>query len=239
MNKIVAIHQPNFFPWLGYFDKIVKSDTFILLDDVQFPKTNGNWINRVNLFVSDESRWITAPIKRAYHGTLNINEMVFDDRPPWRQKIIKTIESNYRKADYYKEGFEFITSLINNPINNIAEYNIANILAVCEYLGINKDKFVRSSDLNVTSCSTQRIIDLVKLCNGNVYYCGGGASGYQEDTLYEENGIELRYQDYSHPLYEQRNSGEFIKGLSIIDAIFNIGRNGTLELLSRGLSNAE
>ena len=239
MDKIISIHQPNFFPWLGYFDKIVKSDAFILLDDVQFPKTNGNWINRVSLFVSGESRWITAPIKRAYHGTLNINEMIFDDRPPWRQKIIKTIEANYRKSNHYKEGFEFINTLINNPSDNIAEYNISNILAICEYLGINTSKLIRSSDLNVTSSSTQRIIDLVKKLDGNIYYCGGGASCYQEDALYGDNGVELRYQDYSHPVYEQKNSCEFVKGLSIIDAIFNIGQIGTTELLTMNTKNAE
>lgn len=231
MNKIVAIHQPNFFPWLGYFDKIVNSDCFILLDDVQFPKKNGTWINRVQLFVSGEGRWVTAAIKRDYHGTLNVNQMTFDEKTPWRQKILKTIEGNYKKTSFYDENIEFITSLINNPECNIAYYNINNIIAISEYLGIDTNKFKLSSEFEINSFATQRIIDLVKSCMGDVYYCGGGATGYQKDELYEVNGIQLLYQNYSHPEYAQRGNLPFVKGLSIIDTLINIGKEKTKDLI--------
>lgn len=233
MNNIVAIHQPNFFPWLGYFDKIAKSDIFIFLDNVQFPKTNGTWINRVQLYVSGEARWVTAPIKRAYHGTLNINEMIFDDRTLWREKMIKTIEGNYKKTPFYSENIDFLQNLINNTESNIAAYNINNIKAISQYLDIDLSKMKLSSEYKIQSTSTQRIIDLVKASHGSIYFCGGGASGYQEDELYEKNKIELLYQDYLHPQYSQRKKDEFIKGLSIIDALLNIGREQTSDLLSK------
>jgi len=67
-GRVVAIHQPNFLPWLGYFDKLARADTFVLLDSVQFPKRNGTWMNRVKLLVGGEPGWITVPIVRAYHG---------------------------------------------------------------------------------------------------------------------------------------------------------------------------
>ena len=67
---LVAIHQPNFFPWLGYFDKIRRADFFILLDDVQYPKTGaGSWSNRVKVMINGEGRWLTAPVDRSFHGT--------------------------------------------------------------------------------------------------------------------------------------------------------------------------
>ena len=69
-SKVVSIHQPNFFPWLGYFEKIVRSDYFIFLDNVQFPKKGGSWTNRVKLIVSGQPKWLTANINRQYHGTL-------------------------------------------------------------------------------------------------------------------------------------------------------------------------
>ena len=77
MIKVVAIHQPNFFPWLGYFDKIRRSDIFILLDDVQFSKTGGVWSNRVKVLINGEGRWLTAPVERNFHGTRNVNQMFF------------------------------------------------------------------------------------------------------------------------------------------------------------------
>jgi hypothetical protein len=85
MNKIVAIHQPNFFPWLGYFSKIARSDTFIFLDDVQFTKRkSGSWSNRVQLLIGDRSLWATAAIDRKYQGLREIREMRFRENDIWR-----------------------------------------------------------------------------------------------------------------------------------------------------------
>lgn len=231
MSKIVAIHQPTFFPWLGYFDKIIRSDIFIMLDDVQFPKTNGTWLNRVQLLVSGEPRWVTAPVKRDYHGTLPINEMYFDEKVPWRDKFLKTLESNYKKTDFYQENIDFIKSLICNTDSNIGCYNKNTILSLINYLGIDSDKIRFSSEMNVTSTATQRIIDLVKLVGGDTYYCGGGADGYQEDELYAQQNILLKYQEYQHPEYHQKGRVEFMKGLSIIDALFQVGKEATIGLL--------
>ncbi len=95
MNKTVAIHQPNFFPWLGYFAKIANSDVFVLLDDVQFPKKGGSWSNRVKLIISGETRWVTAAIDRKYHGTRTNRGMSFLQDITWREKSLKSIESKY------------------------------------------------------------------------------------------------------------------------------------------------
>lgn len=103
MTRIVAIHQPNFFPWLGYFDKIARSDTFIFLDDVQYPKTGGVWSNRVKMLVAGEPRWVTAPITRTFHGLAKINEIEWADDQTWRVKLIKTLAANYSKAGHYRE----------------------------------------------------------------------------------------------------------------------------------------
>ena len=231
MTTRVAIHQPNFFPWLGYFDKIVRADIFILLDDVQFPKTNGTWLNRVQLLISGEARWVTAPVKRDYHGTLPINEMYFDEKVPWRDKFLKTLEGNYKKTEFYPENIEFVTGLIRNTDSNIGNYNKQAILLLVDYLGIDSTKIRFSSELNVQSTATQRIIDLVKLVDGDTYYCGGGASEYQEDELYAQQHVQLEYQHYQHPEYRQKNSESFTKGLSVIDALFQVGKKATIELL--------
>lgn len=231
MSTRVAIHQPNFFPWLGYFDKIAHSDIFILLDDVQFPKTNGTWLNRVQLLVAGEGRWVTAPVKRDYHGTLPINEMFFDEKAPWRDKLLRTLEGNYKKTDFYKENIDFIAELVSNTESNIGAYNSHAILSLATYLGIDTGRIRRSSDMQVHTMSTQRIIDLVKKVNGDTYYCGGGATGYQEDELYAQQQVALVYQNYQHPVYMQKGASDFVKGLSVIDALFQTGKEATIGLL--------
>ena len=146
-NKIIAIHQPNFFPWLGYFDKIIKSDKFIFLDHVQFPKKGGTWSNRVKLLVAREGRWITANVNRNYSGTLAISEINFLDNIPWRQKILKTLESNYNNHPFFKEIMLSVKPLILHDESNVSKYNLNAILNISQLLGINKNKFLVSSEL--------------------------------------------------------------------------------------------
>jgi hypothetical protein len=233
LSRIVAIHQPNFFPWLGYFDKIARSDFFILLDDVQFPKTNGTWLNRVQFLIAGEAKWVTAPVKRDYHGTLSINEMFFDEKVPWREKFLRTLEGNYKKSNFYKENIGFITELIINRQSNIGAYNIHCILSLSNYLSLDTCKIKKASDLQIATTSTQRIVDLVKEVKGDTYYCGGGATGYQEDELYSKHQIELVYQNYQSPVYTQKGCSDFVKGLSVIDALFQTGKEATIELLRK------
>ena len=145
---IVAIHQPNFFPWLGYFQKIVKCDAFIFLDDVQFPRSGaGVNANRVKMIVSEEARWVTATIDRNFEGNRNINQMEFNGTVLWREKILKTIETNYRKAQFFDEIFPLLSKLINNPESNVSHYNSAAVLGPSEKLGIKSNKFNWSSNL--------------------------------------------------------------------------------------------
>ena len=231
INKVVAIHQPNFFPWLGYFDKIIRSDAFVFLDHVQFPKTGGTWTNRVKLAVNGKSQWITAPIIRNYHGFLSINQMQFEIAAPWREKMLKTIILNYSKAPYYKESFEFFESLILNPENYISSYNTKAVIAICQQLDISKNKFYWSSQMSHIDSSNELLISLTKEIGGTTYMCGGGADGYQNEQIFKDKGVILRQQDFIHPPYKQTGISNFISGLSIIDAVMNIGWNGVKDLL--------
>ena len=230
MSHIVAIHQPNFFPWLGYFDKIARCDAFIILDDVQFPKNGGAYSNRVKALVSGEPRWVTAPINRNYSGVRKISEMEFLGDQSWRGKILRTIEMNYKKAPFYVEMSSFFEVLINNSENSIAEYNSKAISSICEKLGFRQDKLFWSSKLAHKGDSNELLVSLIKAVGGDTYMCGGGADGYQDDAFFASAGIELKRQNFRHPEYPQHNTAAFQAGLSIIDTVANIGWAKTARL---------
>jgi len=230
---IVAIHQPNFFPWLGYFNKITRAHRFVFLDHIQLPRKGaGSWVNRVKILVNGKEAWLTVPIVRGRtgQGFQSINETFISSEPRWREKMIKTIDQNYRKAPHYEEVRDFLADLINFPLENLSDYNQHNIIAIARLLDIPEEKFLRSSDLNVTGQSTELLVNITKAVNGNAYMCGSGAAGYQQDELFEKEGLHVIYQDFKHPAYPQSAAAGFKPGLSIIDALMNAGIEGTMEI---------
>lgn len=230
---IVAIHQPNFFPWLGYFDKIRRADVFIFLDDVQYQKTGGSWSNRVQISINGEGRWLTAPADRSFHGTKNINDMFFSSREDWRSKMLKSLVTTYKRTPFFDEAYSLIEPLVQNPENNIAEYNIHAIKTLSHALGLSTKSMAKSSELTTESCATERLIDLTLKTGGNIYLCGGGAGNYQDDDAFQKAGVKLLYQSFLHPEYPQSWRQDFIAGLSIIDALMNIGLEGAMKLLKK------
>ena len=231
MATIIAIHQPNFFPWLGFFDKLVRCDKFIFLDDVQIPKTGGGWSNRVKVIASGNPKWITAPIDRDYHGFRELRETRFKNNQDWRSKMLCTITMSYRKASYFDETIELIKPLILNRDDMLASYNMHAILEIAQALSINTQKCTCSSYLNHSGKSNELLVSLVKNIGGNTYMYGGGAEGYQEQRVFDQSSISLLCQDFcSHP-YPQHGVSKFIPGLSVIDLLMNIGRERATALL--------
>jgi len=231
--KIVAIHQPNFFPWLGYFDKIARSNAFIFLDSVQFPKKGGSWSNRVKLLINGEARWVTAAIDRNYSGTRTMRQMSFLENIPWRKKVLKSIEANYRRHPFFVETMQVIEPLLLNNDSNIAEYNIKAVTHIAQVLGIDVTKFKCSSEYSANGHSNKLLCNLTLRAGASAYMCGGGADGYQDESIFEEKGIRLKYQNFDHPVYPQRGQDEFVPGLSIIDTAMNMGWRDTGSLLLR------
>jgi len=221
-NIIVSIHQPNFMPWLGYFYKIWKSDIFIFLDDVQFIKTGASYTNRVSLNIAGESTPVTIPVKRP-SGVWNINQTEFANER-WKKKLLKTIQGNYAKSPYFKANREFIFELINRECSSYSEYNIHFVKEISKRLGFETEFRVSSEiDKGQIKNATDRIVKLVKSVNGTHYLSGKGGDNYQDNNLYIDNKIELIYNDFVYFEYKQPRAENFIKGLSIIDAVFNIG----------------
>jgi hypothetical protein len=229
-TRIIAAHQATFLPWLGWFDKALRADVLILLDDVQWPREgSGNWMNRVRVLVGGEPHWITAPVRRS--GVQRVDEVLFDEAQPWREKILRTLEHNYRRAPAYDATFPLVEELVRNPEPHVAAYNDANARRLLDALALEAE-LVRSSALPTEAEGTQRLIELTRAAGGSVYMSGDGAEGYLDEGSFARSSVELRFQEFAHPRYEQGR--EFVAGLSIVDALFRCGVDGTRALLLGG-----
>jgi hypothetical protein len=229
-DRVVAVHQPNFLPWLGYFEKVARADVFVLLDDAQQQKKGGSYTNRVQMLVSGRATWMTVPIDRSYHGVREIREIEIDESRPWRKKLLRSIEQSYRQARHFGDVFPLVRELIDRTDSSLAAYNEAGVRRLSEEIGIGGTEFALSSGLAVEGQATERLVELTRAVGGTAYLSGGGASGYQEEGAFNAAGLELRMLGFRHPRYEQVGDG-FVEGLSVVDALMSCGFVGVREML--------
>ncbi|MGH2922437.1 MAG: WbqC family protein [Solirubrobacterales bacterium] len=228
-SRLVAIHQPNFLPWLGYLDKIARADVFVLLDDAEFSK--GSPTNRVRILINGEPRWLTVPVSRAGGSSQRIAEVEIRDGERWRQKGPETVRHAYARAPQFDEAFAFVEPLLREPADRLADYNERAIRELAGRLAPEGAEIVRSSSLDAGGRATERLAAIVAAVGGDAYLAGGGAGGYQEDERFASAGIELVRQDFRHPDYLQL-ADEPVHGLSVVDALMSCGFERTAEMLS-------
>lgn len=234
IKKVVAIHQPNFFPWLGYFDKIARSDIFILMDNVQYPKSGaGSWGNRVQLAINRQSAWVTMPLVRSFHGMLLIRDVQINNSTTWREKLIKTVQMSYARSPFFAQVFPLFKNLVNNPTDSMMDYNESAIRIIATAIGLDASLLVTGSTLATVGAATDLLISMTRAVGGTAYLCGGGSASYQKDDRFAQAGIELIYQRFQPPIYPQINTPAFVPGLSIIDALMNLGFEGTRSLIQQ------
>ena len=230
---IITIHQPQYLPWLGYFDKISKADVFILLDNVQFKKNE--WQNRNRIRSAEGWQWLTIPVLHNF-GT-KINEMKINHQEPWRRKHLRALELNYSKAPFFDLYFPHFQNILNKEWENLSEVNICFVRKIMELLGI-KTKIVLASAYEAAEHKTLRLVDLCKHLKMETYLSGEGGEKYLDLKQFEENHINIVTQKYQHPTYAQlwqnKNGSGFISHLSVVDLLFNCGPESLTILTARG-----
>lgn len=229
---LVAIHQPNFMPWLGYFDKLARADIFVLLDNVAVQKTGGAYTNRVEIAPHGRRQWLTVPLARNAELRQSIDAARIVETGPWRRKMCATLEQGYARAPAFAEVMPQLRQILEHAEDRLADFNIHGLQRIAALLGLDIAKMRRASALQVDGSATDRLIAIVRAVGGTAYLSGGGAGGYQEDEKFARAGVELRYQNFQHPTYPQRGASGFVAGLSVIDALMNCGAAGTRDLLS-------
>ena len=222
----VAIHQPNYLPYIGFFQKMALSDIFVILDNVQFSKDS--YSQRTKIRVPYGSIWLTIPIEKKYNFKL-INEVQLSSNNIWIKKHKLSIVSNYSKSPFFDKAF--IERYYQNSFKNLQEFNEFGILYIKKRIGINT-KIVRASelDINENSKSTDLLVDIVKKVGGDIYISGLGGRKYMAEEKFLENNIKLEYFEFKPFEYLQRWNG-FEPYMSAIDLLFNLG-NETGSVLS-------
>lgn len=216
---IVAIHQPDYIPWLGLYYKMAHCDVFVYLDDAQYSNEAGHNVNKIK--TAQGALNLKVPVEQ-HLGDLICNVRTKDELK-WKEKHLKTIQMNYGKAPFFGEIFPEFAEVINSHEGSISELNVAINRFICAGFGI-KPRIVKSSDLNITTAREERVIDICLKMGGTEYLSGNGARVYQTEEHFTEKGLILSYLDYSPIEYNQLwPKVGFLPCMSAIDYIFNCG----------------
>lgn len=235
-DRVVACHQPNFLPWLGYFAKMARCDVFVLLDDVQFTQgaNRHNWTSRVRIGTSQGAQWLGIPVRRAGEGAQPILDLRSDPNDKrWLTKMLSTLELAYRKMPHAADELPPLLDIIARHDGSVCETNIGLIDHVAQRLDLPARR-VRSSTLNVAASSTDRLVELTLAQGGDAYLSGDGADDYQVVERFQAAGIVLRKVGFQHPVYPQRKGQPFVPGLSVVDALCHVGAAETRAMLEPG-----
>ena len=215
---IAAIHQPQFMPWLGYFDKMDQADCFVLLDNVQFKKNE--WQNRNRIKSAQGGIWLTVPV--SYRFPARILEVEINQRVNWRRKHLQALRTNYARAPHWKEEEAFLEAFYARDWEALVEVNIASIEWLRARMGIGT-RMLRASQMEELSEEpTQRLVDICRAVGADAYLAGAGGRNYMDVDRFAGAGIAVIFQEYEHPVYPQL-FGDFLSHLSALDLVLNCG----------------
>jgi len=216
--SVCVISQPRFFPGLHYLHRMMVADVFVILDTVQYNPRHEE--NRAKLRTPKGPQWLTVPMHRVSRGQLILHTHI-DDSQPWRRKAIGTLDHLYGKAPYYKTYAPEIISILEAPHETLVQLDRASWEPALRLLGITC-QFVCSSELPVSGKGPRLLLDICKYLGSNTYLSGAFGREYLDITEFAAEGIEVRFHEYSYPIYPQC-FGDFVPFLSYLDMLFNVG----------------
>ncbi len=234
-DRIMAAHQPNFLPYLGFFDKMEKSDIFIIRDEVLFVEKDYHQRNRIRInsfdnINSPQFKWIKVPVfpVKDFIKHLRIKTDFKERNRLWRDQILHDIRVNYENTPHFDRLFNKLEDAFLNSDNSLLSLNMDIINLLKKSFSI-KTKVVLASELGLKpehyekSDASEDLAALCKAVDANVYLSGAGAKVYLNLEPFEREGIEVRFQEFHHPVYKQRYPG-FIPNMAAIDTFFCVGK---------------
>jgi hypothetical protein len=227
----IAIHQPQYMPWVGYFHKMAQADLFVFLDDAQFEKND--WQHRNRIRNPKGWQWLSMPT--TYRFPQKINEVNADPASKWREKHLKTLDMCYSRAPHFRDYRHELVRYFALRTGNIAEVNIQSTAMIARLFGI-AVPFERTSPLSIQSSATERLIEVCRRFGAQTYLAGAGGKNYMDVSQFEKAGIAVEFQRFACPRYDQcwaESDADFIPDLSALDLLFNCGPNSLDVLMNR------
>ena len=230
----LVIEQPNYLPWMGFFDLLDQSDLWVWLDDVQY--TRRDWRSRNRVAARDGApRWLTVPVRSTGRREQRICEAEIDYGQDWVQKHLDTLVHCYRKAPHFPEVFALVEARLRSRPGHLADLTIPLCEDLARLLELHTD-FSRSSQFAQVSGQKQaRLLSIREQVGGEVYLSGPKAENYIDPAEFQAAGLELRYIEYGYADYV-RGPGVPSPGLSVLDPLMWIGAEATREHWRRSAS---
>jgi len=221
---IVAIHQPNYLPYLGFFHKMAKSDVFVLYDTAQYSKNEFHNRNRIK--TPRGGQLLTVPVRRG--GPEPLAQVEISRERPWAAQHLKTLEANYSRAPYFHNLEPDLASILSRDWSLLADLNSQLVGRIAQWLSLSA-RIVRASTLPQppTDDPTEKLIHYTRSVGGSTYLSGPGGRNYLKEAMFKD--IRLEYTVYNPRPYRQM-FGDFVPNLSVVDALFNTGESAA-ELL--------
>ena len=234
MTKIVvSAHQPAYNPWLGYLHKILLSDIFVVMDDVQFEKNS--FINRNKILQNSKVIMLTIPIKTKGYKEKTIKDMQVLDKK-WKIKHLKSIEQAYSKSKYFDIVFSKLKEIYEMESDYLIDYTNKFLFFLKDYLKIDT-KIVFASDLDIKSKKLEYVCELTHKVGGNIFVFGALGKSYADEKVLKEHNIKAYFQEYNHPIYKQL-SKTFYPYMGVIDILFNEKKEDIKDIiLSKNITN--
>lgn len=238
---IISAHQPAYLPWLGFFHKILLSDVFVVMDDVQFEKNS--FTNRNKIVAAGQEVMLTIPVRQKGHTAKTVSQIEISDQR-WRKKHLRSIEQAYRKAPGFETVFEMVAAVLNMEYPLLIDYTNRLTRAFLEYLDIGTT-ILFASDLKIRSQKLEYVIELTEKAAApggsvkieeqeeRVFVFGSLGKDYADENRLGQVGIRPYFQNYQHPQYRQTSS-TFMPYMSILDLIFNEPKGSLQEIILSG-----
>lgn len=219
----IAIMQPGYLPWLGFFELMLNCDLFVLFDDVQYTKKD--WRSRNRIRSKDGWMWLSVPVMTKGKQFQLINEARIAYSSDWRNKHLKAVEINYRKARYFTEYFTRFKKILSFDWEYLVELDLELIKWLSIELGIHKE-IIKSSSLKTGGRRDDKIIAVCKALKADELYDSMAAASFLDVQRFQAEGVRLLFQNYVHPVYVQVYS-PFVPFMSSLDLLFNYGPQST------------
>ena len=217
MKKILSCLQPTYLPWIPFFERVILSDVFIILDDVEFSKNSNH--NRNFIKTNSKKLLLTVPVK--YKNHIMIKDIEIDNKKNWKKKHWESIKQTYGKLLYFKNFSSELEEIYSKDWKYLSNLNIELIKFFLKYLKIKTNIFV-SSNIHVEGNSNQKLINLCKHFDADTFIVKKNTEHYHPKKIFLENNIEFKYISNKMLTYKQQGDN-FTPSLSILDYVSNCG----------------